>query len=349
MTFATPPRYSKSQVNRAGHVLLSARPKSRAYQDALQIVNEWRTAHAYPMNTFQATLRLKVKKYGNAIVAQRLKRLPTIIDKLGRYPEMELSRMQDIGGVRGVVDAIWQVRELQAEYQDKTRFTHELAREHDYIDAPKSDGYRGVHLVYKYNNTLARNGLAGQYKGLSIELQLRTKLQHTWATAVESMGTLREESYKTNQGNKDWLEFFTLISSAFAHVEGTALVPQYAHLNALETYRAVKKSEAKLNVLSQIRGLTLAANAIHTQGAGGYYNLIVLNRKDRSVRIYSYARDMLENATTKYAELEASANQDTDQVLVSAGKLKLLKAAYPNYFLDVRDFIEKVETIISEV
>jgi len=101
---------------------------------------------------------------------------------------MQLSRMQDIGGVRAVVNSIKEVRALQSEYQDTKRFTHKLARENDYILDPKTDGYRGVHLVYKYNNTLARNGLAAQYKGLAIELQIRTKLQHTWATAVETMG-----------------------------------------------------------------------------------------------------------------------------------------------------------------
>jgi hypothetical protein len=257
--------------------------------------------------------------------------------------------MQDIGGVRAVVNSIGEVRALQAEYQDTKRFTHELARENDYISSPKADGYRGVHLVYKYNNTLARNNIAVQYKGLAIELQIRTKLQHTWATAVETMGTFRNESFKTDQGSEEWLNFFALVSSAFAHVEGTQLVPQYASLNALETYKQVKITEARLNVLQQIRGLAIAANAIHTQGVGDYYNLIILNRSTKTVQIRSFPRKHLVQATAEYAELESQTDDNIDQVLVSAGRLKSLKAAYPNYFLDVRDFIEKVEVIIDEV
>lgn len=113
---------------------------------------------------------------------------------------MRLARMQDIGGVRGVVNTIKEVRELQGQYQDTTRFTHELIRGDDYISYPKDDGYRGVHLVYRYNNTLARNGSTEQYTGLLVELQLRTKLQHTWATAVETMGTFKGKSFKSHEG-----------------------------------------------------------------------------------------------------------------------------------------------------
>jgi hypothetical protein len=261
---------------------------------------------------------------------------------------MELARMQDIGGVRAVVNTIKEVRTLQFEYQDTGRFTHELTKIHDYITSPKLDGYRGVHLVYKYNNTLARNKVAEHYKGLFVELQIRTKLQHTWATAVETMGTLRDESYKNAKGSKDWLDFFALVSSAFAHVENTAMVPQYANLTAKDTYDRVRQSEAKLNVLQQISDLSVAAEAIHNKGMAGYYNIIILNRKNRIVKIAYFHKNNLSAATTEYARLEALANSDMDLVLVSAGRLEALKAAYPNYFLDVRDFIEKVRVIIEQ-
>lgn len=40
---------------------------------------------------------------GRAVVGQRLKRQPRIITKLARFPRMELSRMQDVGGCRAVL------------------------------------------------------------------------------------------------------------------------------------------------------------------------------------------------------------------------------------------------------
>jgi ppGpp synthetase/RelA/SpoT-type nucleotidyltranferase len=275
--------------------------------------------------------------------------LPTIINKLQRYPEMNLARMQDIGGVRAIVDSVTEVRKLQTQYQDTRRFTHELTREDDYISEPKSDGYRGVHLVYKYNNTLARNSTASSYKGLLLELQLRTRLQHIWATAVETMGTFRGEALKSRQGSKEWLEFFALTSAAFAHVEQAPLPSQYASLTAKETFQEVARTENQLQVLEHIRGIAIAANAIHTQGAGGFYNLIILNPVTHSVQVKSYRADQLLQASNDYAaaESEAAKGSPVEPVLVSAGRLKSLRQAYPNYFLDVREFVEKVEVLIQ--
>lgn len=349
MSYPAKPGYSKSEINRAGQSLVDAKPGTPEYKNALKIVNEWRICHAYPINTFKATLRKKVSHYREPIVAQRLKRLPTIIDKLQRYPDMNLARMQDIGGVRGIVNSVPQVKSLQKYYGDKTRLTHELVRLDDYIQDPKSDGYRGVHLVYKYNNTLARNTDADQYKGLLIELQLRTKLQHTWATAVETMGTFRGEALKSRKGSKEWLEFFALTSSAFAYVERTPLIPGHEKLSPEETYKAVAEAEKKLNVLEQIRGMATAARVIHERSIGGYYHLIILNSQTNTIRIASFPQDALEEASKAYTEEEAkaTAGEKIEPVLVSVGRLKSLKAAYPNYFLDVRDFIDKVEAIIK--
>lgn len=350
MPYPRVPSYSKSAIKRAGHVLATQDVDSKEYGEALQVVNEWRVCHGYPINTFQATLRRKTASYHDVIIAQRLKRLPTIIDKLKRYPDMDLSRMQDIGGVRGIVNSIDEVRELQLQYRDTKRFSHELVREDDYITQPKSDGYRGVHLVYKYNNTLARNGLAGEYSGLKLELQLRTKVQHSWATAVETMGTFRGEALKSRQGHTEWLEFFELVSSAFAYAENTPPVPQHADLSAIETYKAVAKLEAKLRVLENIRGISIAAKAIHTSGDyGGYYNLITLQLDEHSVTIRSYKKGQLQQASEAYANEESKASKGAkiEPVLVSAGRLRSLKQAYPNYFLDVRDFARKVEDIIQ--
>jgi len=68
---------------------------------------------------------------------------------------------------------------------------------------------------------------------LRVELQIRTKLQHLWATAVETMGTFLGQALKSRQGSQDWLDFFTLISSAFSFIEGTPQIPRYSNLSKL--------------------------------------------------------------------------------------------------------------------
>ena len=95
MPFADPTAYSKGQINRAGNAVRVGNPSG----DALDIINNWRASHAYILNTFQATLRNRTRTTGIA-VAQRLKRMRTIVSKLDRQPKMELARMDDVAGCR---------------------------------------------------------------------------------------------------------------------------------------------------------------------------------------------------------------------------------------------------------
>jgi putative GTP pyrophosphokinase len=156
MAFASVPVESKNQINKAGVILASDHPLPSELAWAWGLANRWRACHAYPINTFQATLRTKLRLFAkDPIAAQRLKRMPTIIDKLKRYPTMKLSTMQDIAGVRGILATVNDVRKLRNEYQDNKRFAHELTDHKDYIEHPRSeDGYRSIHLIYKYCNKM---------------------------------------------------------------------------------------------------------------------------------------------------------------------------------------------------
>ncbi len=116
-------------------------------------------------------------------------------------PSMQLTQMQDIAGVRAVLDSVSQVTELANDYRNNTAFDHRLRNVKDYISEPRDmDGYRSVHLIYEYKNN--RNHA---YDGLILEVQMRSKLQHIWATAVETMGTFLGQALKSRQGEKAWL------------------------------------------------------------------------------------------------------------------------------------------------
>ena len=340
--------FSNGEINRAGKIFIKDSPGKIELAYAFDVLDKWRISHAYPMNTFQATLRKKVKLLpGDTLVAQRLKRLPTIVDKLKKYPEMELSRMQDIGGLRAITNSVNSVRKLHTIYL-KAKFDHELKNSKDYITEPKASGYRGIHLIYKY-----RNKQVPAYDGLFIELQFRTKLQHTWATSVETMGTFLGKALKSSQGNKEWLNFFALTSSAFAYVEKTPRVPGFEQLSKTETIGAVMAAEKKLGVINKMTAFTIAANMIHENSnkKGWYYHLIILDSINKKVQIKSFSRDQLKAATVAYsnAEKRSRSGEKTEQVLVSAGPLQSLRTAYPNYFLDTRDFILELKKISSQL
>lgn len=201
---------------------------------AWDLTSRWKACHAYPINTFQATLRTKIKRYSdNPIAAQRLKRMPTIIDKLARYPAMQLTTMQDIAGVRAVVSTVAQAEKLAQEYHD-SNFSHQLTDQKNYVAHPRDeDGYRSIHLIYRYKNKRNPN-----YDSLRIELQIRSKLQHIWATAVETMGTFLGQALKSRQGDRAWLDFFAIVSSAFAHMEKRPSLPHFEKLSKEQTLQS---------------------------------------------------------------------------------------------------------------
>ncbi len=339
------PQYSRKQVQKAGETLASLNvSKLDDWLAAFEVLTNWRACHGYPINTFQATLRNKLKKIDDeALVAQRLKRLPSILNKLHRIKGMNLARMQDIGGLRAVVSGIPQLKLLHAEYKT-TVFTHSLVSEYDYVKEPKDSGYRSIHLIYKYK---LRD--VSPYEGLQIELQLRTRLQHAWATAVETMGTFLRHSLKSSEGPDEWLDFFSLVSSAFSHIERTPLVPQYAHLTKAETYRKTREEAMRLGVKEKLEKFSRAVRAIPTTGKkrGAYYLVeLQLTGDDSNVQITSFARDKLEEANTEYSRAEREAEMSGSQVvLVAAGSIESLKRAYPNYFLDTHEFLAQLDKI----
>lgn len=197
--------YSKTKINSAGDMLADSEASSAEEREwALLVLSNWRACHSYPMNTFQATLRQKLKTIDKkAIVAQRLKRSGSIIQKLQRYKDINLARMHDIGGLRSVVSSVSKVRQIEDAYK-KAYFEHTLVSSYDYIASPKEDGYRSIHLVYRYKNRRAPG-----YDGLLVELQLRTRKQHAWATAVETMGTYLGQALKSGQGDAEWRAFLS--------------------------------------------------------------------------------------------------------------------------------------------
>lgn len=345
MAFAVP-RFQKNEVNRAGAILASDSADGDDWLWAYEVLANWRACHGYPINTFQATLRQKLKAIDkHAIVAQRLKRAPSVIFKLQRFNTMKLSQMQDIGGLRAVVSSVARVRKLEANYR-QSNFRHELVSSKDYIQAPKADGYRSVHLVYRYANERAP-----EYDGLLLELQFRTRLQHAWATAVETMGTFLGQALKSGQGARSWREFFEISSAALTHEESTPPVPGYERLTRQEVFARVARAERELHVLNKLRGFSIAADKITAERGAGSYHLVVLDSSNRSVSIRPFPVSQLEQANIQYAKIEerAQRGEQVEAVLVSAGPIEALKKAYPNYFLDTHGFVDRIERVIAEV
>lgn len=340
----TEPIFTLREVDRAGRALVPAQARPHDYIDALDVVDNWRAAHAFPLNTFQVGLRQRARRVDPAsIVAQRLKRLSSIELKLVRFPTMQLSAMQDIGGCRAIVHSVAQVRRLHELYV-KSSLKHAAVRTKDYIAAPKDSGYRSLHLVYRYYSDKKPT-----FNGLQVEIQLRTQLQHAWATAVETVGTFLDQSLKSSQGSADWLRFFELIGSAFALKEQMPLVPNTPS-DRPELVGEIRHYAQRLEVQRTLREYqkVVERHIIPRLREAGFY-LLVLRPSERSASVEKFTRPQLEQATERYLQVEKLIQSEagSQAVLVAAESVEALLKAYPNYFLDTTIFLEELGTVLQ--
>jgi hypothetical protein len=173
--------FSKSQIDRAGVTLrafgadppLLDRAAIGEYDDAVQAVGEYRRHFAdallrvrMGLTSFTGTLDIE-----EVAITQRTKRFRRIVAKLTRFPTTRLSQMQDIGGVRIVVEGL-DVAERMSTHIATTWSDH-VVRHDDYISTPQSSGYRAHHIVVLRQRR-------------PIEIQIRTARQHEWAVGVEN-------------------------------------------------------------------------------------------------------------------------------------------------------------------
>jgi len=335
------PEFPIEEVNRAGAVFASLHDPDELDR-ALAIINNWRASHYFPLNTFQITLRRKAEHFGKSVVSQRVKRLRAIQHKLQKHTKkpIALSDMQDIGGCRVVLGNISQVEKLVKEYLNGD-LKHELVRQDNYIAVPRSSGYRGIHLIYTYLSD--RNET---YKGLKIEIQLRTELQHAWATAVEIVGFFRRELLKSSEGDPVWKHFFKLMATEIAFAEKSAFGIPGMPSDRGKVRDQLCRCAAKLSACEYLRIIGKGVeDVIEINIPGAHYFLLELDTATRQLKITGYRLNARQKATWDYAQVEKAilGSQEREAVLVSAKSMADLKRAYVNYFLDMRRFIEVAE------
>ena len=292
-----------------------------------------------------ALRRRAFKIDSEAIVAQRSKRRSSIKSKLDRIPALQLSEMQDIAGCRAIVNSVEQVYELVQGY--KHRYSdHKLVDEDDYIKNPKSDGYRGYHLIYRYFNSKFP-----EYEGLKIEIQLRSALQHCWATAVETADIFYREGLKAHRGSPEWRRLFALMGAAIAVHEGYRRVPRTP-----ATWEAItdelRQCALDLNVKTRLSAFGRTLNIIgeaDTKRAGIKHVVLLLDPDagNEQLRLFGFRASSMDEAERQYARRELDKKEGTDAVLVSVSDVTALRHAYPNYFLDTSVFLETLDKFIS--
>jgi Region found in RelA / SpoT proteins len=216
--------YSMKDVLRAGEALAGkmiwTEETAPRIREVFSIASNWRDSHAYPMRKVRNLVYQKIrrlKQSGNTVA--RLKHMPSIRRKLRDQP-WKLNQIQDLAGCRAILPTIDGVNALIEALRRNS--CHVIHREDPYINSPKPDGYRCHHIVYKFQGVSEEE----VFNGRRVEIQVRTRLQHSWATAVETVGLFRQENMKGGLGNQDWLRLFKLMSAEFAVEEGCPEPPE---------------------------------------------------------------------------------------------------------------------------
>ena len=375
---------SRKQATAAGKILkeLSGQQNSEEYRKQILILDSWRHQHEEPAQIFFNKLVGIINKYPDAMATYRLKRKESILKKLYRNNgNFELGAMDDIAGCRAIVNSVSEVYEVYNEILNlKEAGEIDIKKTKDYIENPEKSGYRSLHIIIK--QTLKQENIDRQYR---IELQIRTKLQHYWSTAVEAMSEIDNVEYKdptlVSEGNtriQSCLQFFKVISKLFACCENNDDELKEELVNSVRTNDNFKEIIKDLKAARNSVTINMQKN-IAKSGEGLY--LLELSRETQELTIHSYTMDCVEKAITNYNSKEnssisneankiqydteidsGSVNKDLtvekpdaqtsyitsiNRVLIYAKNEDQLGDTYPNYSYNIEKFIEKVEELIN--
>lgn len=189
--------FSRKSIDKLGKRLTTEKK-----DDDLNLLQEYRKTFERPLQKVFSVISQINKK--DCIFAFRIKRLDSIIRKLQRFEnnsenrgnKMVLSNMIDIAGCRCIIEN--NDEKLQKRITEKFRKKLNICGERNWLKG-KDSGYKALHLYIKQD-------------GKKIEFQIRTKVQHNWATLVEIIDVLFDKKLKEGEKYGELNEFECLYS-----------------------------------------------------------------------------------------------------------------------------------------
>lgn len=358
--------FSKKEVVRAGEALIndSLINDDATFNHTMSVLTYWRNSHIVPLNLAHDLLNRFIHRIDKkAFVAKRLKRFDSIKKKLKRFDQMQLKNMQDIGGIRVVVSDLSKVHSIYKILVNEHCFYNgdKLIKMDNYIENPKDDGYRCLHIVGKFNNELDEER--------KIEFQIRTTLQHSWATALEIVDIFTGQNLKSNLGFLTYKNFFKDVSDQFQLMENLPgfqnndrgiFLKEYLK-KVLSDYTLTRQCiditkilEMKMGLMSfeeQLKSYCKAAEDINQKLMSKNYKdgfvLIRLNVQNYKIEDEFFNRSEHDLASLRYSQYEKLLSNDKKWIitLLSTDAVGGLKEAYPNYFADSEIFLNYISYI----
>lgn len=318
----------------------------------LQVFNEWRYYHNNIISNVQRSIKKRLKRLwiNNINIVQRLKRLTSIKYKIIRF-DTRLSAMQDIWGIRIIVNDIPSVYETENIISNLLR--HNIQNKNDYILNVKNDWYRSIHLIYKYSSKIQK------YNWLFFEIQIRSQLQHIWATTVEIIDTVERINIKwwgSSEKENGRRKFFVYISNLMYYLDTNDMKNLKSELMRVDEFifyiKHIIRLDRKLSRIKQntIDPFRFLIKRKRWKAKRLYRNLkyiiFAYDTQQRIKTIYSFPTE--EKAKSKYFEIENNFPW-IDAVLVSWTNYENLEKAYPNYLLNLKKFVKVLDLLLWKI
>lgn len=350
-----PPQFSSSKISKAGKRLRKDETPADQREASLDVLAYWRAQHSGPLNIALSELETaSVQHDKSTLLASREKRAKSIVDKLKRERSMNLTTMQDIAGCRAIVGVQKDVLKVAKSLRKKKH----IKQVNNYIDSPKSDGYRGIHLVGKYSTK--------EFQHLQVEFQIRTNIQHAWATAGEITELFSATPIKNLHGDAHWKHFYKLVADCFAIIDdkyinrdirpdsfdteqATYLLRNRHSAEISSIAREIKKRSKELKVHEKFNVFrkTLQFSILHVPPGSNYcvIHAINLGTATPSIKVHM-CKDVVSAQAINF-DIEKNIINDSNElvVMLSVGAMASLEAAYPNYFADSGYFLRLLKTI----
>lgn len=317
---------TKGEIDRLGQKIGASAEVS---QEDLNKLQEFRQTFQEPIsNVFNFVLGVARKVDKQCIVTYRIKRIDTIVEKLRRFQEnpngkMNLSRMWDIAGCRCILNSKDEdklyvlLKKMQKEYGRDCKVN-------DYVAEQKDSGYRSIHIYVKDHQTQK-----------PIEIQIRNKAQHNWATLVEIVDLLFGTKNKEHGAESLLGRFLYLYSKAEDLTK-----EEFSEMLKIE--RKVKVFERMSNVLTR-NYLNIRRQWLKQKTKGSYF-VITANKNGSEIVSFPTFKE----AETAYYE-KYLANSDSNIVLthLRMPDFNQISMAYSNYVLAMHAFFDDYRVLVS--
>ncbi|RPE12036.1 (p)ppGpp synthetase [Chitinophaga lutea] len=325
-------KLSKNLIDTAGKALSRENEtdvdKYIQYMDAF---DEYRKNHLEPLSKTTIEVQQWLSLYGKEyFIAQRIKRKPQIIRKLLRF-SIRLSQLQDIGGARIIVDQNSDVDEVANFLITRFQSNKELKviRQTDYRGEGREDsGYRAYHVIL-------------EREGIKMELQIRSKIQHYWAEAIERTSIVYGHYIKELEGDPMVIRYFKTLSDLFYEIESgrnpdAALRTKVEELR-IKSEEIIQSSDEK-NVFSSyvnegvIRDLEEKEKRMTEPGLNNW--IFVFNWNIGSFVTWELITNDPEDAIKRYVDFENRYTSENgfEVVLVGSSKVTTVRQTHSHYF-----------------